>query len=449
MPSCLLAVKIFVTKQLKYLVFKGISKKEEILFKSFLNLVKRDLKYQVVILKDVEVDSDAPDIAILDENYQIASGEVDYSQLPNIRIGDDIEKQSSNYLSRPVQWSEFKEAITGLDVQMQVEEDSQDRVLPSDVILAINEVDDAEESADPEVSNTEPNYSDEGEYEYSLDKMSIDYHSFTNSDYVKVVDDVKQFHEEGGGDIQEPVILVTDDESASQNSVLVIETNSMDAWDLSESDFSVTSVVNEQRQSFDEPDTERVVLEQRAGLPIGADVEFWHEECEVIVDNKNFLFIKPARDMVYSDKEPGKWPAVLQRGGLTKAPIAPDWKPTGALKAYPLSSLRWVYTLTSRTSDIESLIDDSTLYQLESWPHFDLLELDNVLLKLCTMLFVRPESVVSLATKSGYGRSTIRGLMNACHDMGCLKKPEEISGDPQLAHADDEGMLGKIKDVFR
>jgi hypothetical protein len=65
------------------------------------------------------------------------------------------------------------------------------------------------------------------------------------------------------------------------------------------------------------------------------------------------------------------------------------------------------------------------------------------------MLFVRPESVSSLATKSGYGRSTIRGLMNACYRMDFLKLPAQITGEQAMVSTNDEGMLGKIKDVFR
>jgi hypothetical protein len=65
------------------------------------------------------------------------------------------------------------------------------------------------------------------------------------------------------------------------------------------------------------------------------------------------------------------------------------------------------------------------------------------------MLFVRPESLQSLAVKSRYGRSTIIGLMNACYKLGYLKLPDDIDVD-KMAHAsNDAGMLGKFKGVFR
>ena len=56
-----------MTTEIKYLTFKGIEKKEQILFKSFLNLAKNELEYQVVILKAGH--GDDPDILILDELF--------------------------------------------------------------------------------------------------------------------------------------------------------------------------------------------------------------------------------------------------------------------------------------------------------------------------------------------------------------------------------------------
>lgn len=448
-----------MTAQIKYLLFKGLAKKEEILFKSFLNLAKNDLAYQIVVLKANQVDADDPDIVILDELYELQDDEQKLADLPTVLVGDDHRKDDDNYITRPVQWSEFKHAITSLEISVEIEQNSENdvRVLPEDIQLAINDEDSVtEDSESLSATSEEPGFSDEGDYEYELDKLSVDYHSFTNSDYIKVVDDVKQFKDVGEIKSDEPVILVSDDESASVNSVLVLETNSMDAWEISESDFSVSQIVegaenkqNSHSNDFDEPETEEVILEQRAGFAINRDDEFWTEDNEIIVDNETLMFVKPEREMVYSEIEPGKWPGLIQRGPLSKAPLATDWRPTEGLNVYPLSSLLWVHTLINATSDLDSPFDDDAEYQLESWPHFDLLELDNVLLKLCTMLFVRPESVSSLASKSGYARSTIRGLMNACYQLGILKLPEQISGEQTRMSNSDEGMLGKIKDVFR
>lgn len=441
--------------QIKYLLFKGLSKKEEILFKSFLNLAKNDLSYQVVVLKANQIDADDPDIVIMDEFYELTEGEEELADLPTVIVGDDHRKNEDNYVTRPVQWSEFKHAIIGLNIETEEDSESIARVLPEDFQLIIAD-DDTEDEFSAGEEEADKSFSDEGEYEYELDKLSVDYHSFTNSDYIKVVDDVKQFKEISQLNPDEPVILVTDDESASANSVLVLETNTVDAWEISESDFSVPDIsdAGDTRRrplgnGFDEPETEEIVLDRRVGFPIHREDEFWVEDNEIIANNETLMYVKPAREMVYSDIEPGKWPGLIQRGQLAKAPLAEDWRPDEHLTMYPLKSLLWVHTLVNATSELDTKFNDDTQYQLETWPSFDLLELDNVLLKLCTMLFVRPESVSSLAAKSGYGRSTIRGLMNACYQMGYLKLPAQITGEQAMMPSSEEGMLGKIKDVFR
>ncbi len=441
-----------MTDQINYLVFKGTSKKEEILFKSFLNLAKNDLSYQLIVLKDDQLKSQKADIVILDDSHQLV--DEDLKTLPTIVVGDDHQNQNAHYISRPVQWSDFKNALTGLDVEsstpVEVEETS--KVLPTKMNFEIAEMgaDAANlEKAGKDGEKAEPAFSDEGDYEYELDKMSIGYHSFTNSDYIKVVDDVKQFQDGGLAENHDPVILVTDDESSSVNSVLVIETNSLDAWDFSHAEFDTTQIHEQVTQKTEESKNIEVVTEQRAGFEINPDEKFWLEDNEIISDKQTFLFIKPARKMVYSDREPGKWPALLQRGALSKVALADDWRPTKEIQVYPLSRLLWANTLVTKTNDLASGLSEEKEYLLEKWPHFDVLELDNVLLKLCTMLFIRPESVASLSAKSGYGRSTIRGLFNASHEMGILATPDSFVDTQLVRTSAEDGMLGKIKEVFK
>ena len=71
------------TTQIKNLVFKGIEKKEQILFKSFLNLAKNELTYQVVILKDSDTDA-TPDFVMMDESYEYSDDEAALKDLPTI-----------------------------------------------------------------------------------------------------------------------------------------------------------------------------------------------------------------------------------------------------------------------------------------------------------------------------------------------------------------------------
>ena len=101
-----------MSAQIKYLIFKGIEKKEQILFKSFINLAKNELSYQVVILKPDAPGSDVPGIMIMDEAYKLDDQEQNLADLPTILIGNDSE-DAANYIKRPAQWSDFKNCIIG------------------------------------------------------------------------------------------------------------------------------------------------------------------------------------------------------------------------------------------------------------------------------------------------------------------------------------------------
>ena len=167
-----------------------------------------------------------------------------------------------------------KIALSALDLDTPPEEAPVERVLPSDVKFAI-----AEEKENTVILNSEEGveFAEAEDYEYELDHLSLDYQSMTNSDYMKVVDDVKQFKDVVDPENPEPVILVTDDESASVNSVLVIETHSIDAWEFSETESQSQTVGDfnfDQKHGNDEgfdqdDDVEPDTLEEfKAGNPL-------------------------------------------------------------------------------------------------------------------------------------------------------------------------------------
>ncbi|NND82675.1 MAG: hypothetical protein HKN50_09620 [Gammaproteobacteria bacterium] len=446
-------IEIALNTQIKYLEFKGIDKKEQILFKSFLNLAKNELPYQVVILKEDYPGSDVPNIIIMDESYQFEETEASLTQLPTITIGDNIDQDSVGYIARPVQWSDFKVALSKLDIEAVGESEDAERVLPDEVKFAIEKEVTVDEFEDESEGN-ELISEDEFDYEFELENLSADYYSFTNSEYLKVAADVRKFQTDADDDDledSETMVLVTDDESGHENSVLVLETHSFDAWDYTESEITVTSVgdYDEDFGPIADQIEAAVPNKTKKGVEIDPDEEYWREDNEIIVDQQTLLWIKTARGMVYSRKAPGYWPSILQRGGVCKLPLRADWRPEKAFHSYPLSTLVWVNTLIRNTGELADGLEEDQKYILERWPAFDLLQLDNILLKLCTMLFVRPESAQSLASKSGYGRSTIIGLMNACHQMGLLVTPDKIEESKQIKASNDEGMLGRIRDVFR
>jgi len=449
-----------VTAEIKHLSFKGIEKKEQILFKSFLNLAKNELEYKVVILKESDTSGTQPDIVIADSTYQFSDEEADLGFLPTIRIGNE-PSDASLYILRPVQWSDFKTELTRLDLDADYEpQSSDDQVLPKKMEFAIVEMDENSESD----SKDESDDFDEGEnYDYELDKLSIDYHSFTNSEYLKVVDDVQGFKDNEEGELGDeaidpakPLVLVTDDESASNNSVLILETNSLDAWEMSESEFDEDG---DDELDEDSIESESPYVDKRAEAEItrkldtGTEVtpgnEFWSQDAEIFSGRESLMFIKPERDMVYASNEPGKWTASIRQNTITKVPLHVDWRPTNELKAYPVSSLAWANTIATKSGALTAGLDSQTEYILERWPHFDLLELDNMLLKLCTMMFVQPESPYSLMQKSGYSRTVVYGLVNACHELDILRVAEEFDLEKFSEMNANAGMFGKIKDVFR
>ena len=394
--------------KIKYLAFKGIEKKEQILFKSFLNLAKNELDYQVVILKaDHE---DEPDILILDESFSFDDEEKEFETRPTIFVGNDVNKDDLTYICRPVQWSDFKQALTQVDVEVVDDIESDKRILPSEIEFVINDnpeltsIDESQNSDQTSVDLPEQNY------EYDLGDMSVDYNSFTNSDYVEVVDDVRKFNiEEGETSTNDPVLLITDDESSSTNSVLIIETNSHEAWDITLSENSSISVIDQSVVDgvSNEDDEEEVVLEQKVGLQIKPAEEYWLNDNEIIASHQTLFYIKPERDMVYSTKEPGLWIQLLRDETLSKLPLDSGWQPKSGFKSYPMSCLHWVNTLIYDNDEIASDLNEESSYILTKWPQFDLIELDNSLLKLCTMMFVRAETVSNLITKSGYSLSLI------------------------------------------
>lgn len=442
------------TTQIKNLVFKGIEKKEQILFKSFLNLAKNELTYQVVILKDSDSDA-TPDFVMMDESYEYSDDEAALKDLPTITVGGDVEKSGAGYISRPVQWSDFRTELTRLDMQAAQEESGEepdDRVLPEEMEFVIAEMDD---KSDPEFEQSDSEASEGDGYEYELDNMSVDYHSFTNSEYMKVVDDVQGFNE---GDVldEKPqgVVMMTDDESGSSNSVLVIETNSLDVWEMSESEFEEGAVIGQaelsEDGSFIDEKAEKAIDEKLAtGTPVKPDDEYWNYDIEIFSGRESLLFIKPEREMVYSEFEPAKWPASLAAESVTKIPIDKGWQPTQGLKAFPMSRLMWASTIATKTSSLVEGLNESDEYILERWPDFELLQLDNVLLKLCTLLFVQGESAYSLMQKSGHSRHVVFGLLNACHEIGILKRADEVQIEQFSQASNDESVFGKIKDVFR
>lgn len=455
---------MIVTTETKHLLFKGIAKKEQILFKSFLNLAKNELPYQVLIDKDVE----GFDLIIVDESYEWTDEEKNLRLLPALIIGDDMQKEEANYLSRPVQWSDFKSALSSIEFTQAVEAETQQSDVEQEVeqqdVTADSQIeepgkdddkdqgslpalelaieDDAANAASIEQVSTE--YSSGGNaYEFELANMSIDYKSVTNSHYEQAADDVKEFNQEAEGTDaeQQAVLLVADEESSFNSSVLVIETAFTDEWDVP----SEVEGVNEDTISIDSEDD----IQDKKGIEVSDKEHFWLEDNEIIADHKSLFYIKTQRDMIYSPKEPGQWTSIFQSGSFSKLPMKSEWRPFKGLKAYPTVYLLWGYTYAKERQTLHKNLNEKEAYLLEKWPKFELLELDNDLLKLCSLLFVKPETVSSLVRKSKCDREQVIGFINACKLLGLLTSADQMQIFQPASSDMDESMFGKIKDVFK
>lgn len=448
-----------MTDQIKYLSYKGIEKKDQIVFKSFLNLSQNELKFQVEILTPEQEEEGAePDWVIRDSEYSYSDSEAQLESLPTIVVSSDGSDLPGIHLTRPVQWSDFKSALgqISFDGAEQGGDHEHESVLLTDEFEGMELTDpDSTTTVDSEqIESEERSFSDADDQGYELDQLSVDYHSFTSGEYMQVADEVAGFKENQSADVQESLVLVTDEESASQNSVVIIETNSLDAWEMSESEFgdaesTVDSASTMSISVYDERTREEILKRLDSGKEITLGDEFWKEDQEVFSNKESIMVIKADRETVYSRREPAKWAPIFRHKELTRVPVKADWSPSEKLKAYPISRLIWVNTLVTRVESLNPELVESHEYMLESWPHFELLELDNALLKLCTMLFVAPETAYSLMQKTGYGRHMVFGLMNACYEMGILKPADQIAKSPMAGGSDEGGMLGKIKGVFR
>ncbi|MEO0369572.1 MAG: hypothetical protein AAF197_12455, partial [Pseudomonadota bacterium] len=184
------------------------------------------------------------------------------------------------------------------------------------------------------------------------------------------------------------------------------------------------------------------------GVPIVAQEEYWLEDNEIIAEKHSVLSIKAERRMVYSVIEPGRWPLALRGKSLSKVPLSKNWRPKSSMKAYPLDRLIWINDLITLNNKLEEGLDPDNAYAIFRWPPFDLLELDNHLLRLSTLMLIRGGTIADLATRVGCDQSLVCGFINACHRAGYLRSRSDLAPE-RFIETQDDGVLGMIKDAFR
>lgn len=495
-----------MSKKTLYIQFLSISKKEQVLFKSFFNLAKFDFSWDFEILSAADPDLDARvSLFIVDEGHEWDSANSSPSSIPTIVVGGKEvgAHEQLAYLSRPIQWTEFKNCLANLDFSAvaspQVAAADQDVKIQESAIAEVESLDldavladtpatgekeassqavkegpaasDAAssisnlvkdlhigddqtiedeskvsfEEADAEVA-FDDDAADNGTWaikldetesislnsetqeqkpsvriDLELDQLSSDYLSISQSEMVRVVDDVRQFYHEQPEDEDlpvEPVILITDEESSVASSVLILETDASEVWDSDELD---SEIVADSIAVFeDQP------VKKREGVPLRKDDVFWREANELIANNRPLLFVKPQRQMVYSRFSPGEWLKAYLESELSTLPLKSDWRPKIGLKHFPTSYLIWIDIMGRQNERLSRSIDTSSPYLLTQWPSFDLIYQNNDLLKAATRLFLRP-TLLSKFVESvdPEQKRLITGFINACYKSKQLHKVDD------------------------
>ncbi len=480
----------------KTFAFIGVAKREQIILCSFFNLVKHELPWTIAEAIDVDVTAETWPAALQELDFLVvdfnAEDWTDYNgtvEQPVIGIGTaDRALERVFELGHPVQWTDFRAAVRALefkDIKKLPREDSvlelvdeigestfasfdeedsfrpAETGLPKDLQLRLED----DEMLDKELARVQIDGQALGErlndYEYHFEEISVGSSSFTNSEHIKVVDDVRDYETSKSDGNLDPVVLMTDDESASINSVLIVETNTLEAWDTTESlhddeeffrqsaERAVSNV--KQRRTLDtilarSSDSTKPISNADEGREVARGEEYWLEDAEILADQHSLLFIKAERRTVYSVIEPSRWPLAMRDKVITKAVLSPDWRPKSNMRSYPIDRLMWVNDFVTLTNKLIDSLDLNHAYALLKWPPFDLLEMDNRLLKLATKMLIKGGTVADLATKVGCEPSIVCGFINACYRAGYIINRSDLTPDRV---GGGEGVLGMIKDAFR
>jgi hypothetical protein len=501
-----------------YIRFLSVSKKEQVLFKSFFNLAKFDFPWDFHILDGENPDMQAQtNLLIVDQDHEWQAEADLYPKCPTIIVGEEQEidlSEAQIFLTRPIQWTEFKNCLVSLEVgkestegdtqdaseksnaanaveitdeplipveldeavevdaeaieelelsgseldseaevesssQLEDEQDSQqeaeETVRKEGMFANLQIVDedelDHEQSPDTESADSARSSTDEDPLRNNewtlridesesmslnseteeqdpdvhvgleLDQLSSDYLSISQSEMVRVVDDVKQFYHDQPDDEKvpaEPVILIADDESSVASSVLILETDASDFWDSEELD---SEIVADSVAIFDEP-----AVKTREGVPLRNDDVFWRDDRELIANNTPLLYVKSERQMVYSRYSPGEWLEAYMDSDLSTLPLKANWRPKPGFQHYPQSYVIWMDIVGRQNERLSRSIDLDKPHLLSQWPSFDLIYQNNDLLKFATKLFLKPtlltEFVDSVKPEQ---KRLVTGFLNACY----------------------------------
>jgi len=124
---------------------------------------------------------------------------------------------------------------------------------------------------------------------------------------------------------------------------------------------------------------------------------------------------------LYSDSPIREWSKILRERNLVRRDLSAGWYVDPSVKSSPLPWFLWCSAQARSKGRLLPKIDPGQQYLLEKWPNFELIRNDNQSLRLCALLFSRPESVKSLVAKSDIKGRKVVAFMNACYLLGLIK----------------------------
>lgn len=385
-----------MTKSTKHVHLIGIDRKEEVLVKSFFDLVNDDLAL------DYQVDDHlkhTPDLFVVDELSHHDEVNAANPKAPMLVLGEDVNNPEIGYLHRPIQWSRFKSV-------MEVISKNESYTIGSDSTQII-EVDGENEDQDGAKS-----YRSEtvvATSAISASKAQID--EKTNKEKASRV----SFIETPRAELQEDNSETTEFEISSQDVALTEQYDGLDR--------------------------------------LGANIEFWGKgNCQVITAGKPVFFVLPDREMVYTEYPLSDWELLLRSKDARRAYMPEDWHPTGKMKSYPIRWLTWFSGHARSKGYLLSDLNKDHFFLLNKWPEFDLLYNNNEHLKLCGLMFKEGHSIQEMVSRTHLRARVIIGLINACHKLGVLSSfPDKDSSLPKINQTgvDTHTVMSLLSKVFK
>jgi hypothetical protein len=206
-----------------------------------------------------------------------------------------------------------------------------------------------------------------------------------------------------------------------------METDSIEAWTM-----SIEAELETVSQSLHDMTRGRLAREPVArkypvsnkgmGIHLPAGIRFWEGDTEILLGSTPLFLIDETGQRLYSDSPIREWITILRERNLTRRDLSDGWYVDPSVKSSPLPWFVWCAAQARSKGRLLPGIDPGQEYLLEKWPHFELIRNDNQSLKLCALLFSRPESVKSLVAKSDIKGRKVVAFMNACFLLGLIKR---------------------------